>query len=117
MPSVTPIVWHSNTSKGSLPPGLPRGIKKRMNDHKSHPEIARRLRALREAFSDRNRQQWAEMNGFNATQYTNWENGFRRIPIDAAERLVLRYGVSLDWIYLGRLSGLTSDAMERLRNS
>ena len=81
---------------------------------KRHDEIAARLGAIREAFSDMNRREWAEAQGFNVTQYVNWENGTRRIPIEAAERLCDRYGLSLDFIYRGKLDGCSDSAIRRL---
>lgn len=81
---------------------------------KTYPDIAARLRSARKAFSEMNRKEWAEANGFNATQYTNWENGTRRVPIDSAAILCDRYGLTLDWIYRGRLDGLSSTARSTL---
>ena len=81
---------------------------------KRHDDIAERLGAIRTAFSDMNRREWSEAQGFNVTQYVNWENGTRRIPIEAAERLCDRYGVSLDFIYRGRLEGCSASAIKAL---
>lgn len=72
-------------------------------------EIGARLREVRELSGVETRKDWAAINGFNATQYTNWENGTRRIPVDAAERLCDRYGLTLDFIYRGRRNGLPQD--------
>lgn len=47
----------------------------------------------------------------------NWENGTRRNSVDCAGALAHRYGVSLDGIHLGRWSGLSQDAADRLRNA
>lgn len=68
--------------------------------------VGRRLEALRAEFSDLSQKSWAEKHGFNPTQYNNWAKGSRRITVDAAEHLCERYGVTLDWIYRGRVSGL-----------
>lgn len=75
-------------------------------ERKTYPEIAVRLRAVRKAYSTESRRGWAAACKFNATQYTNWENGSRRIPLEAAERLSQKFGLTLDWIYLGRWDGL-----------
>lgn len=69
---------------------------------KSYPQIGRRLGLVRKRFSELTRKDWAVKHGFSPTQYTNWENGTRRIPLEAAELLSDRYGLSLDWIYLGK---------------
>lgn len=81
-----------------------------MMDSKSYPEIGARLGAVRKAFSDMNRREWAASHGFNVPQYTHWENGTRRIPIDSAASLVDRYGLTLDFIYRGRVDGLSDKA-------
>ena len=52
------------------------------------------------------RPEFARENGFTPSQLANWEYGLRRISVDAALRLNERYSVSLDWVFLGRLSAL-----------
>lgn len=75
-----------------------------------YKEIGDRLRIVREHFSDLNQKEWAEKHGFNKTQYNNWEVGARRIPVDEAEKLCDRYGLTLDAIYRGRFDGLAENA-------
>lgn len=77
-------------------------------------EIGERLRAIREAFSTLNQRAWAERHGFNVTQWSNWEKGVRRIPVDEAEKLCQLYGLTLDWIYRGRRDGLAESASKSL---
>lgn len=74
------------------------------------PEIAARLISLRKGLSDLSQKGWAEKHGFNQTQYNNWEKGTRRIPVDEAEKLCHLYGLTLDFIYRGRLDGLSENA-------
>lgn len=83
-------------------------------DRTDYPEIGIRLRAIREGFSDMNQSGWAEKHGFGVTQWNNWEKGARRISVDAAERLCSTYGLSLDFIYLGRRDGLSDKASKVL---
>lgn len=85
-----------------------------VTDRKTYPEIAARLTALRTAFSDATKTDWALREGFQPTQYINWENGTRRISLDAAELLAARYGLTLDWIYRGRMDGLSDTARKAL---
>ncbi|BAQ69202.1 helix-turn-helix domain-containing protein [Rhodovulum sulfidophilum] len=73
-------------------------------------EIGIRLERIRLGFSDLNQKDWAKKHGFGPTQYNNWENGVRRIPVDAAEKLCSLYGLTLDAIYRGRLDGLSENA-------
>lgn len=79
-----------------------------------YPEIGSRLAAVRTGFSELNQTAWARKHGFNQTQYNNWEKGVRRIPVDEAERLCRDYGLTLDFIYLGRRDGLSDSALKRL---
>lgn len=81
---------------------------------KSYPEIGARLGQVRMAFSDLSRVGWADLHGFNRPQYTHWENGTRRIPIEAAEILCNRYGLTLDFIYRGRLESCSASAIKAL---
>lgn len=77
-------------------------------------EIGGRLAAVRLAFSDLKQNMWAEKHGFNPTQWNNWEKGARRIPVENAERLCALYGLTLDFIYLGRRDGLSESAAKAL---
>lgn len=79
-----------------------------------YPEIAERLARIRRAFSDLSQKDWAGKNGFNQTQYNNWEKGSRRIPVDDAEKLCSLYGLTLDFIYRGRRDGLSESASKAL---
>ena len=68
--------------------------------------IGERLSALRTALSDQPQKEWAEAHYFAVTRYNNWERGVQRIPVQCAELLCDRYGLTLDAIYRGRLDGL-----------
>lgn len=82
-----------------------------------YADIAARLEAIRRHFSDLSQKHWAEKHGFNRTQYNNWETGARRIPVEAAEKLCDRYGLTLDAIYRGRLDGLSEKARKVLSSA
>lgn len=71
--------------------------------------IGERLERLREAHG-LNQKEWAAKHRFNYTQYNNWEKGAMRITIQNAERLCDLYGLTLDWIYRGRVDGLSEYA-------
>ena len=85
-----------------------------MMNRPDHTEIGKRLKAIRTGFSDLSQRSWAEKNGFSPTQYNNWENGVRRISVDAAEILADNYGVDLDFIFRGKLDGLSENARKVL---
>lgn len=73
-------------------------------------KIGSRLIRLRETYFDGSQREWATKHGFSPTQYNNWEKGSRRIPVDQAERLCDAYGLTLDFVYRGRLEGLSENA-------
>lgn len=76
--------------------------------------IGMRLRQIREGVGNANQKDWCSANGFNPTQYNNWERGSRRIPIEHAMTLVQRYGLTLDFIYRGRIDGVAQNALKSL---
>lgn len=85
-----------------------------MKSDTPHLEIGNRLEAVREAFTDLNQKDFAAKMGFNYAQYNNWSRGDRRIPIESAEKMCQTYGLTLDWIYLGRRDGLAERASKVL---
>ena len=85
-------------------------LRLRRGKRMQYKDIGARVRSIREGFSDLNQDEFARSNGFNRTQWNNWENGTRRIPVEAAEKLCELYGLTLDWIYRGRRDGLSTTA-------
>lgn len=93
----------SDLNKNSLHVNLPLMDKQPTQ----YADIAERLEIIRQGFSELSKKDWAAKNGFNQTQYQNWSSGERRITVDAAQRLCDDYGLSLDFIYRGRIDGLS----------
>lgn len=87
---------------------------KRSSDPAPYIEIGQRLEAIRIAFSDLNQKEWAEKHRFGTSTYNNWVTGIRRIPVESAERLCDLYGVDLDFVYRGKLDGLSDSARKVL---
>lgn len=85
-----------------------------MADDAQFVEIGRRIEAVRQAFTDLSQREFSQRHGFNPTQWNNWATGARRIPLECAEKLVTAYGLTLDWIYLGRRDGLAERASKVL---
>ena len=82
------------------------GYETRMEIEQTESEaIGLRIRRFRESLS-MSAKDFARANGFSPSQLANWEYGNRRISVDASMRLVTRYGLTLDYIYMGRLSSL-----------
>lgn len=67
--------------------------------------ISNRLRAVR-AYYELPSNEFAKQAGVSAKSYSQWESGNFRVSIDGAIRLRDRYGISLDFIYLGSLDTL-----------
>ena len=94
---------------GGLRKSFAREMSQGMADY-IYKEIGARLEAVRQGFSDLSQSAWAQRHGFSVTQYNNWTSGARRIPIDEAEKLCGLYGLTLDFVYLGRRDGLSESA-------
>lgn len=75
--------------------------------------IGARIRRLRKHFGF-SLHDFADLHAWGATRLTNWETGHRRITVEAATQLRARYGVTLDWIYLGAEGGLPVDLARAL---
>lgn len=70
-----------------------------------YSDVGQRIARLREHLG-MSRPEFCREMGFSASALANWEYGLRRISVDAAMRLNERFDVSLDYIFLGRLSAL-----------
>lgn len=111
----TQIVFPRNYTKGGLMEVTKIAQKVAMSaEENQHLEIGRRLTAVRLAFSDLSQKAWAKKHRFSQSQYSNWENGIRRIPVESAERLCDLYGLTLDFVYRGRRDGLSESASKLL---
>lgn len=78
-----------------------------------------RIRALRLAFGPElgrvSQSAFADYVGVGLTTWNNYEKMGVRPDIDAARKIVAKFGVTLDWIYEGDLRGLRLELVERLR--
>jgi transcriptional regulator with XRE-family HTH domain len=78
--------------------------------------IGARLALIREAFG-LSKAEIADMLDIDRTHWSRFEGGQRAIPYDKASRLVVRFGVTLDFIILGKWGGLEFATAERLRKA
>ncbi|MGR3524870.1 MAG: helix-turn-helix domain-containing protein [Paracoccaceae bacterium] len=107
------IVDRCKSTTGGLNKKPQKAIQARMaSPEAQYFQIASRLTAIRTGMSNLNQKEFALKNGFNVTQWNNWEAGTRRIPIEAAEKLCRIYGVTLDFIYMGRRDGLSEKTLK-----
>lgn len=79
--------------------------------------VAARLVATRAALGWDSQQDYAAAAGFSKTTYNNWETGERLIPPSSAVQLCERFGLTLDFIYVGRLDTLPQNVAKALSSS
>lgn len=79
-----------------------------------HAAIGERVRAMRLAFTSDSLRTFAQKMGVSPMAVSGWETGFRRIPVESAERYCDMFGVTLDWIYRGRRDCLSENASKIL---
>ena len=109
-----PVVNNVKSTNGRLPKLSPVVDNQVMDDRPDYSHIGERIAAIRLGFSDLSQKSFAEMHSFSITQYNNWEKGRRRISVDAAQTLAGKYGLTLDYIFLGRRDGLSERASKVL---
>jgi transcriptional regulator with XRE-family HTH domain len=68
-------------------------------------DIGRRLRATREAFG-LNGTEFAARSTLKQNAYSQYETGARLLTVTASMKLCATYGLTMDWLYRGDLSGL-----------
>lgn len=73
-----------------------------VNHAKPRPfiDIAERLKLIR-SIEGMEQREFAESAGLKVSQYKNWETGVYRIGLDGALALRTRYGVTLEYLYIG----------------
>ena len=75
--------------------------------------VGKRLQALRH-HHDRTRADFAESVDINATSYGRIEKGLKPLKADMAYRIAERWGVSMDFLYRGRLAELPASLADSL---
>lgn len=76
-------------------------------------EIAKRLILLRQALG-RTQAMMGKLAGVSGNAWQNYEDGLRRISLDAVFRLETSTGVPQEWVYRGIESRLPLDLAEKL---
>lgn len=85
----------------------------KQNDH-WQKEVGQRLAATVGALGVRDADA-ARALEINPQRWSNYTNGHRPISVDLAISLCERYGLTLDWIYRGRIDGLPVALADKLR--
>ena len=76
-------------------------------------EVGRRLKALRE-YHEKTRAEFAKSVGIDATSYGRIEKGAKPLKADMAYMIAERWGVSMDFLYRGRLTELPDNLANNL---
>jgi transcriptional regulator with XRE-family HTH domain len=79
-----------------------------------HPEsVGMRLRALRE-HHEQTKAQFADSVSIDRTSYINIERGTKPLKADMAYKIAERWGVSMDFLYRGRLTEIPPSLADNL---
>lgn len=81
-----------------------------MSDKTPHTAVTHRLVLLRH-WQAESAAEFCRKAGISTSAWNNYETGDRRINVDTAILLCERFGVTLDWIYRGRIAGLPHELM------
>jgi transcriptional regulator with XRE-family HTH domain len=82
-----------------------------------HPvAVGQRLQALRE-HHERTRAEFADSVDIDPTSYGRIEKGLKPLKADMAYRIAERWGVSMDFLYRGRLTELPGPLADALLKS
>ena len=86
-----------------------------MTNYPDAKSIGRRLTAFRLAKKFNTQAEMAKAIGAEHRQYHVWEKGRGKIPVAYAIRMKEIFGITLDYIYAGDLSGLPSSMSHVIR--
>jgi transcriptional regulator with XRE-family HTH domain len=84
-------------------------------DPTSKASISERLRLLRKALGH-TQVTMGKLAGASANAWQNYETEINRISLDAALALCASTGLTLDWIYRGRIESLPKELAEKIIN-
>ena len=76
-------------------------------------EVGKRLRIIRKAHG-LSQSAFAKQAGISASALANWEQGRQRPKMNQAERIIDAFGVTLDYLMLGRSASLRHDVATAL---
>ncbi|WP_306131026.1 helix-turn-helix domain-containing protein [Roseovarius sp. MMSF_3350] len=82
-----------------------------------HPRaVGRRVQALRE-FNGRSKAEFADSVGIDRTSFIRIERGEKPLKADMAYKIAERWGVSMDFLYRGRMTELPPSLADNLMKS
>ena len=80
----------------------------------SNQEVCRRLLDLRAVLNLSRPADFISATGFSKTRVSNWDNFNSRPDLAAGILMARKWGVTLDWLFLGNPAGLPRDLAEKL---
>lgn len=86
-----------------------------MSNELSPKSVGVRLSLLREAYGFKKQNAFAPLVGASPGAYNHWETGKQIIPVEYAVKVCILTGATLDYIYLGKTSGLPLGLANELR--
>jgi transcriptional regulator with XRE-family HTH domain len=95
-------------------PAMPNQSEPRIPDEMRPERIADRLRLIRTAYG-LSKAEIADMLGIERTYWSRFEGGKRAPNEETSYLLTERFGVTLDFLFLGKWDKLPFDVAERLR--
>lgn len=78
-------------------------------------DVGRRLTLLRDVFGMSQTEFGKIAGGLSQSRYSQYETGERLLPVPVAVALCGRFGVSLDWLYMGEPSAMPLDLWRRIQ--
>lgn len=78
-------------------------------------DIANRLVQTRLALGYDSQADFAREIGMEKSRYNPFEKGKRRLTLEAARKIKARFGVSLDWLFDGDISTLSTSLSKKIR--
>jgi DNA-binding XRE family transcriptional regulator len=87
-----------------------------MGKKKIFMDVADRLKLIRAATNAGSQRVLAQRLKIEHSTYAQWEAGVNLIPVHEAVKLCVMFGVTLDWIYRGDVSGLPLRVMTLLES-
>lgn len=81
----------------------------------SWKSVGERLSLLRKAKGHKHQNTFADLIDAKPGQYNHWERGRQIIPVEYAVKVCIHTGATLDYIYLGKTSGLSMGLATELK--
>ncbi len=86
-----------------------------MSSELSPKSVGVRLSLLRKAYGHKHQNTFAPLLDVKPGAYNHWETGKQIIPVEHAVKVCILTGATLDYIYLGKTSGLPLGLATELR--